>query len=79
MSRTSTKGLAPGVRVHRKSNATNSSEDGTFIRSEEHPTRGTIVWYRPDKVWTTRSAPLADIRILRRPRNTRALTEEEYE
>jgi hypothetical protein len=66
--RTSTKGLAPGVRVHRKGDPLYRAENGTVTRIEDHPTRGTIVWYRNDRQNAERPAPLAVISIIRKPR-----------
>ncbi len=66
--RTSTKGLVPGVRVHRKGDSLYRAENGTVTRLEDHPTRGMIVWYLSDRQYAERPAPLCVISIIRRPR-----------
>jgi hypothetical protein len=66
MARETTKGLVAGVKIHRKGDRLNSAEHGTVLRIEEHVSRGTIVWYRPDTKWIERPAPLEQIRIIRK-------------
>ena len=68
--RTSARGLVAGeTKIHRRGDRLNSAENGTFLRLEQHPTRGPIVWYRPDARWCERPIPLANVAIVRSKRH----------